>query len=70
MANKPQSTWIDHIPAIWIEPQNMAPGGRLAIVLNGLSGTKEGVTSYLSDLAEAGFLALSFDAMKHGERTK
>lgn len=64
-----QSAWIDHIPAIWLEPQSPRPDRRLAIFLNGLSGTKEGMLPYLTDLAKAGFYALSFDNWEHGERT-
>ncbi len=70
MANELQSTWIDHIPAIWLEPQPPQPRRRLAIMLTGLTGNKESVTPLLSDLANAGFIALSFDAWEHGERTK
>ncbi len=69
MTGELHSTWIDHIPAVWFEPQNLPPTRRLAIFLNGLSGTKEGVLSYLAGLAGAGFTALSFDNWEHGERT-
>lgn len=63
------SAWIDHIPAIWIEPSTSQPPRRLAIFLSGLSGTKENTLPYLADLAKAGFVALSFDPWEHGERT-
>lgn len=53
-----QSAWIDHIPAVWLEPQSPQPSGRLAIFLNGLSGNKEGMLPYLTDLAKAGFTHL------------
>jgi uncharacterized protein len=69
MAREPKSTWIDHIPAIWFEPENPPPSRRLAIFLTGLSGAKESVLPYLTDLANAGFVALSFDNWEHGERT-
>ncbi len=69
MANIPTTTWIDHIPAIYLEPQIPPPIRRLVIFLDGLSGRKENLLPYLTDLAEAGFIALSFDAFEHGERT-
>jgi dienelactone hydrolase len=66
-----QSTWIDHIPAIWLEPQNQhRKSRRLAIFLTGLTGGKESTLPYLTDLANAGFVALSFDNWEHGERTR
>jgi dienelactone hydrolase len=38
------------------------------IWLNGLSGTKEQMLPYLQELADSGFVALSFDAWQHGGR--
>lgn len=69
MTRKPNTTRIDHIPAVWLEPREPQPARRLAIFLTGLSGSKESVLSYLEDLAAAGFVALSFDTWEHGERT-
>lgn len=63
------STWIDHIPAIWLEPRAARPDRRLAIFLNWLGGSKENLLPYLTDLAHAGFYALSFDCWEHGERS-
>lgn len=60
---------VDHIPVVWVEPEGAAQSRRLVIFLNGLSGNKEGMLPYLSDLARAGFVALSFDNWEHGERT-
>lgn len=62
------TTWIDHIPVLWISPSSQQSTARLVIWLNGLSGTKEQMLPYLADLAAAGFVALSFDAWQHGER--
>jgi dienelactone hydrolase len=64
-----KTTRVDHIPAVWFEPPDPQPRRRLAIFLNGLSGAKENMEPYLSDLAQAGFVALSFDNWEHGERT-
>jgi len=62
------TTWVDHIPVLWITPPSQQPTTKLVIWLNGLSGTKEQMLPYLQDLAAAGFVALSFDAWQHGER--
>lgn len=70
MSSELQSAWIDHIPAIWLVPETPQPSRRLAIFMNGLSGTKENLLPYLTDLAKAGFVALSFDNWEHGERTR
>lgn len=69
MPGESKTAWIDHIPVIWLEPQGQQPSRRLVIFLNGLSGNKEGLQQYLADLADAGFIALSFDNWEHGERT-
>lgn len=61
-------TWIDHIPAIWIEPQNATIPRKLAIWLTGFMGNKEAMLPYLADLARQGFVALSYDSWQHGER--
>jgi dienelactone hydrolase len=62
------TTWIDHIPVLWVTPPSQQPTTKLVIWLNGLSGTKEQMLPYLQDLAAIGFVALSFDAWQHGER--
>ena len=56
----PATTWIDHIPAIWLEPLAPQPSRRLVIFLSGLSGNKESLLPYLTDaLAEGAGLRLS-----------
>jgi dienelactone hydrolase len=65
-----QSAWIDHIPVIWLEPEPGFEPRKLAIFLTGLSGEKENNLSFLRDLADAGYVALSFDCWEHGERTR
>jgi dienelactone hydrolase len=69
VSNTPQTIWIDHIPAIYLEPKASQPFRKLVIFLDGLSGRKENMLPYLTDLAQAGFVALSFDPYEHGERT-
>jgi dienelactone hydrolase len=69
MSPEIHSAQIDHIPAIWIEPAESQATRRLVIFLSGLTGTKENNISYLTALAQAGFVALSFDTWEHGVRT-
>jgi dienelactone hydrolase len=62
------SKHVDHIPVIWVKPENFSEPARLVIWLDGLTGHKERMKPYLANLATAGFVALSFDAFQHGER--
>ena len=59
---------VDGIPLLWREPTASQSKRRLAIWLPGFSGSKESVEAQLNDLAEDGFVALSFDPYQHGER--
>lgn len=58
----------DPIPVIWCEPKEKRKTRDLAIWLTHFTGTKEKVQPQLHDLAEAGFVAVSFDLREHGER--
>ena len=60
--------WVDGIPVIYAEPAEPQPERILAIFLSGLGGKKEELVSYLSDIADRGFIALAFDLYQHGER--
>jgi pimeloyl-ACP methyl ester carboxylesterase len=61
-----RTDWVDHVPVIWVEPDNTpAP---LALWLPPFSTNKEWTLPFLSELAGAGFLAVSFDPWQHGER--
>jgi len=62
------SIWIDHIPALWIEPAAGSAPRKLAIWLPGFTGCKEDMEPYLRELSARGFFALSFDPWQHGER--
>ena len=62
------TTWIDHIPVIWFEPQVKHSKRQLIIFLHHLGGSKETTVPFLHNLAERGYVALSFDAWQHGER--
>lgn len=62
------STWVDHIPVLWFEPQIQHHKRQLVLFQHPLGGTKETAIPFLRDLAAKGFVALSFDAWQHGER--
>jgi uncharacterized protein len=59
---------VDHIPVIWVEPDNHKAPAHLVIWMDGLTGNKERMQPYLATLAASGFVAVSFDAFQHGER--
>lgn len=63
------TTHIGTIPVLWEEPD---PSGERHLVfwLPGFTSGKEDVHRYLRELAEAGFVALSFDPVDHGERSR
>lgn len=68
--NNLQRAVIDHIPLCWCEPETATAQTprRLAIWLPGFGGTKESVEPQLRELAQHGFVALSYDPYQHGER--
>src|SRR5262245_8705434 len=57
---------VDHIPVIWVEPENFTAPAHLVIWMDGLTGNKERMQPYLATLAASGFVAASFDAFQHG----
>ncbi len=59
---------VGDIPLLWLEPAGVPSSRRLVIWLTGFSGDKDSMLPYLEDLAQAGFVALSFDPHQHGER--
>jgi len=61
-------TRIDHIPAIWIEPDPRSRRNALAVWLPWFTGAKESTEPQLRQLAIKGFTALSYDPWQHGER--
>jgi dienelactone hydrolase len=60
---------IERVPAMMIRP---APQGKypVMIVLHGTGGNKEGVRTWLTDLASRGIMGVAIDARYHGERVK
>jgi dienelactone hydrolase len=59
---------VDHIPVIWSAPAERPAGAPLALWLPALGVDKNWVAPFLGQLAEAGFVAVSFDPWQHGER--
>ncbi len=59
---------VGEIPLLWLEPAVPQISRCLVIWLAGFSGDKESMRPYLADLAQAGFVALSFDPHLHGAR--
>lgn len=60
---------VGEIPVLWAEPPQ-AGHRRLALWLHPFGGSKESVEPLLLDLARRGFVAVSLDAIHHGERQK
>lgn len=63
-----QSATVRDIPLLWVEPERPSLLHQLVIFLPHLGGTKEQVVDILHDLADDGFVGLSFDAWQHGQR--
>ncbi|HEU5103523.1 MAG TPA: hypothetical protein VFU22_31115 [Roseiflexaceae bacterium] len=63
------TTTIAHVPLLWEEPAQAAER-KLVIWLPGFTSSKADVQPYLQDLAAAGYVALSFDPVDHGERSR
>lgn len=61
---------VGDIPVIYIEPSgfNASKPVGMVIWLDGFTGNKERTIPYLKELADAGYLAVSFDKYMHGER--
>ena len=55
------------LPALVYAPEQ-TKGRRLVIWLTGFSGGKDSVVAQLKDLADHGYVAISFDPYQHGER--
>jgi dienelactone hydrolase len=70
MKSVTEKTLIDHIPAMWIEPETGSSPRRLVVWLPGFTCSKEDMEPYLRQFAARGFFALSFDPWQHGERSK
>lgn len=66
-----QSEPDQQVAMLVVRPQDLTPQKRPAVVvLHGTRGRKEGVESWLLDLAKRGFVACATDARWHGELAK
>ena len=63
------ATTIAGIPLLWEEPAQ-ADRRKLVIWLPGFTNNKEGMRDYLRELAAAGYVALSYDPVDHGGRSR
>jgi pimeloyl-ACP methyl ester carboxylesterase len=63
-----QTTDLDGIPLVWVEPPGNPPG--TAVWLTHLGGSAQQRVPVLNRLAQAGFLAASFDPPGHGRRAR
>lgn len=63
-----RTTWVEHIPVRWVEPRSASGPRRLALFLPHFTGSKDTAAPFLADLADDGFVAVSFDPWGHGER--
>lgn len=68
MTRNMQTARVAGIPVLW-EESAPAIGRQLVIWLPGFTNGKESVQDALHDLAAAGYVALSFDPVDHGERS-
>ncbi len=64
-----ETALVADIPVLFARPETTKAGGRLALWMHFLGGSKEAMVPFLLRLAEAGVTAVSFDAWQHGQRT-
>jgi len=64
-----QRTTVGGVPVVWAEPMQ-GDERKLVIWLPGFTDSKDGMQRYLRELAAAGYVAVSFDPLDHGERSR
>ena len=64
-----ETALVADIPVLIACPDTTKAGGRLALWMHFLGGSKEAMVPFLLRLAQAGVAAVSFDAWQHGQRT-
>ncbi len=62
-----QRTTVGDVPVLWAEPVQ-GDERKLVIWLPGFTDSKDGMQTYLRELAAAGYVAVSFDPLDHGDR--
>jgi dienelactone hydrolase len=67
VSEKKRDGTIERVPVLLVRP---AKEGRFPVViaLHGTGGNKEGMKSWLNDLAQRGIMGIAIDARYHGER--
>jgi dienelactone hydrolase len=60
---------LERVPALIVHPQASNGKRPAVIVLHGTGGNKEGMRSWLDELAHRGFVAVAIDARYHGDRS-
>ena len=64
-----QTKTVNGIPLLWYEPASVEQH-RLVIWLHGFTESSQDVSQQLHDLAAAGYVALTFDPVDHGVRSR
>ena len=64
-----ETALVADIPVLFARPETTKAGGRLALWMHLLGGSKEAMVPFLLRLAEGGVAAVSFDAWQQGQRT-
>jgi dienelactone hydrolase len=63
-----QKCWIDHIPALFVEPEPASAKRKFVLWIPYFTGRKEDMEGHLRTLAARGYHALSYDPWQHGAR--
>jgi dienelactone hydrolase len=67
-ASEKTATGEERVPVLLVRPEKVTKKLPVAIVLHGTGGNKEGVRSWLTDLARRGIIGVAIDARYHGAR--
>ena len=59
---------VERVPVVVVRPEGVAGRLPVVLVLHGTGGKKEGMWTWLEQLAHRGFLAVAIDGRFHGER--
>lgn len=59
---------VERVPALLIRPDDQGVKHPAVIVLHGTGGNKEGLRTWMTDLATRGIIGIAIDARYHGDR--
>jgi uncharacterized protein len=68
MAHVEQTARVDSISVSWVLPDNRPEPAGLALWLPALGRSKQDAIPFLHELADAGYVGISFDPWQHGDR--